>query len=70
MKGSLKTWIRPTRFPASGALSGLGYDFLAGCSTGTCIITARPLTSMVYTGIISWLLSGLIGRECQDKCSM
>ena len=70
MKDKLKTWIRPTLVTAAGALVGLGYYFLAGCSTGICIITSSPLTSMAYMGLIGWLLSGITGTGCRDKCNM
>ena len=70
MKDKLKTWIRPTLFTVAGALVGLGYYFLAGCSTGICIITSSPLTSMAYMGLIGWLLSGITGTGCRDKCNM
>ena len=70
MKGKLKMWIRPTLFTAAGALVGLGYYFLVGCSTETCIITSSPLNSMAYMGLIGWLLSGITGTGCRDKCNM
>ena len=62
--------MRPALFTAAGALAGLGYYFLVGCSTGTCIITSNPFTSMAYMGVIGWLLSGIVGTGCEDKCNM
>mgnify|MGYP005819653873 CR=1 FL=1 len=70
MGNRLKKWIRPALFTIGGALIGIGYYFLAGCSTGSCAITSTPLTSMAYMGIIGWLLSGIIGTGCKDKCNM
>ena len=70
MRDSLKKWIRPALFTVVGALAGLGCYFLAGCSTGTCIITSNPLLSMAYMGIIGWLLSGITETGDKDKCNM
>ena len=70
MKGRFKKWMRPALFTAACALAGLGYYFLVGCSTGTCIITSNPFTSMAYMGVIGWLLSGIVGTGCEDKCNM
>ena len=70
MKGRFKKWMRSALFTAAGALAGLGYYFLVGCFTGTCIITSNPFTSMAYMGVIGWLLSGIVGTGCEDKCNM
>ena len=70
MKNRLKKCLRPTLFIAAGALAGLGCYVLAGCTTGTCVITANPWTEMAYMGIIGWLVSGIIGTGCNDKCNM
>lgn len=70
MRDRLKKWIRPALFTAVGALAGLGYYFWVGCSAGTCIIASDPLTSMAYMGVIGWLLSGITGTRCKDKCNM
>lgn len=70
MRDSMKKWIRPALFTAAGALVGLGYYFLAGCSTGTCMITSSPLIIMAYMSIVGWLLSGIIGTRGKDECNM
>ena len=59
MKERMKKWLRPALFTLGGALVGLGYYSLVGCATGTCAITSSPLNSMVYMGLIGWLLSGV-----------
>ena len=48
----MKNWLRPALFILGGALAGLGYYALVGCSTGACAITSSPLRSMVYMGLI------------------
>ena len=64
MKKHMKKWLRPALFILGGALAGLGYYALVGCSTGSCAITSSPLNSMVYMGLMGWLLSGVLGSRC------
>ena len=64
MKKYLKKWLRPILFTAGGALAGLAYYALVGCSTGSCAITSNPFNTMVYTGLIGLLLSGSLGGCC------
>lgn len=70
MKENMKKWLRPALFTLVGALVGLGYYYFVGCSTGSCPITSNPVSSMVYMGLIGWLLSGAFGKECDGGCSM
>ncbi len=67
MRGIMKNWLRPALFILGGALAGLGYYALVGCSTGACAITSSPLRSMVYMGLIGWLLSIAL-RPCKSSC--
>lgn len=69
MKKSIKKWLRPVLFTLGGALTGFVYYTLVGCSTGTCAITSNPFTSMVYMGLIGWLLSGILGTGCKGTCN-
>lgn len=64
MKERMKEWLRPALFILGGGLVGLGYYYLVGCSTGTCVITSSPLTSMAYMALVGWLLSGVFGSSC------
>ena len=68
MRGRMKKWLRPALFTLGGGLAGLGYYYLVGCSTGSCIITSSPFTSMVYMGLIGALLSGALGPCCGGSC--
>lgn len=60
MREIMKKWLRPALFILGGALVGLVYYALVGCSTGTCAITASPLRSMVYMGLVGWLFSAAL----------
>ena len=68
MKEHIKNWLRPILFTLGGALVGLGYYAMVGCSTEACAITSSPLNSMVYMGLIGWLLSGVFGSSCKGSC--
>ena len=67
MKESMKMWRRPVLFALGGALAGLAYYNLVGCSTGFCAITSSPIRSMLYMGLMGWLLSGAFGTCCCEK---
>ena len=65
----LKKWIRPTLFTLGGALTGLAYNHFIGCAGGSCPITSNPFGSMLYMGLIGWLISGVFCRKC-GSCKM
>lgn len=69
MKEKTRKWLRPVLFTLAGALAGLGYYYIAGCSTGTCPITANPVITMLYMGVIGLLLSGIFQKEAKCKCN-
>ena len=69
MKEKGKKWMRPALFTIGGVLAGLAYYHFIGCATGSCPITSNPVSSMVYMGLIGWLLSGVFGKVCEDGCS-
>ena len=64
----MKNWLRPALFILGGALAGLGYYALVGCSTGACAITSSPFTSIIYMALVGWLLSSVFGSgNCQKN---
>ena len=63
MKKYLKKRLRPAVFTLGGALAGLGYYALVGCSTESCAITSSPVNTMLYMGLMGWLLSGIFGSQ-------
>ena len=70
LKRTIKKWLRPALFTLGGALTGLGYYYTVGCSAGSCPITSNPIITMLYMGLIGWLLSGVFGKECDGGCHM
>ena len=62
MKNISKRWLIPALFTAAGALAGLVYYRLFGCSSG-CLITSSPVGTMLYMALIGWLLSRLFTGE-------
>lgn len=69
MKEKLKKWMRPLLFTLSGVIVGYLYYRFVGCSTGSCAITSDPVNSMLYMGLMGWLLSGVFGKGC-SSCNM
>lgn len=43
-----------------GGVSGYFYWQQIGCSSGTCVVTSRPLNSTLYGAIMGYLIIGLI----------
>ena len=64
----MKKWIRSLLFVAAGALAGLGYYYLFGCS-GNCAIVSSPWMTMIYVGIIGGLLGEITKKE-KKTCNM
>lgn len=58
----MKRFVRLGLFAAAGALAGLGYYYLFGCS-GSCAVTSSPWMTMVYVGVIG----GLLGVVTEKK---
>ena len=56
----MKKWVRNKRFTLIGALlGGVGgfiYWRFVGCSSGTCLITSRPVNSILYFSLMGALL--------------
>ena len=50
-----------------GAIAGYLYWQQVGCSTGTCMITSKPLNSTVYGALMGALLFGLFKKEGGKK---
>jgi len=51
---------------AVGTIAGFVYWQQAGCSSGTCMITSKPVNSTVYGALIGLLLFGLFKKERKE----
>jgi len=67
MRKPVRNILRLSLFVAGGALAGLGYYYLFGCS-GNCAVTASPWVTMGYVGIIGGLLGAATQKE-ERKCN-
>jgi len=68
-KMKIRKWIRPVLFTLGGALVGLAYYRFIGCASGSCPITSSPFGSMLYMGLVGWLVSGIFSKE-RGSCKM
>jgi uncharacterized protein YcfJ len=48
---------------AVGAIAGYFYWQQIGCSSGTCMITSKPVNSTLYGALLGGLLFGLFKKE-------
>ena len=58
----MKKFVRLGLFVLMGALVGLGYYYLFGCS-GSCTVAASPWMTMTYVGIIGALLGEVTKKK-------
>lgn len=67
----MKKWFKNNALYITGALIGgfAGYVYWQqiGCSSGTCMITSKPLNSSVYGALMGSLLFGIFKREAKKQ---
>lgn len=67
----MKKWFKNNALFIAGALIGAiaGYIYWqqVGCSSGTCMITSKPLSSSVYGALMGALLLGLFKKETKKE---
>ena len=51
---------------ALGAIAGYLYWKLIGCSSGTCMITSKPINSTLYGAVMGYLVAGMFKFEKHD----
>jgi len=51
---------------AIGAIAGFFYWQQVGCSSGTCMITSKPLNSTIYGALMGSLLLGMFKKEKKE----
>jgi hypothetical protein len=46
-----------------GAIAGFLYWKFVGCSSGTCMITSRPINSTLYGALMGFLVAGIFTKK-------
>jgi uncharacterized protein YcfJ len=63
----MRKWFNNNKLYVAGAILGAIAGYLywqqVGCSSGTCMITSRPLNSTVYGALMGALLLGMFKKE-------
>ena len=65
MKKKINPWIRALLFTLGGSLLGLVYYKTIGCASGACPISSNPGGTMLYGGLLGFLLSGGFCSACR-----
>ena len=46
-----------------GAVAGFLYWKFIGCSSGTCMITSKPINSTLYGAVMGFLVAGIFKKQ-------
>ena len=46
-----------------GAVAGFLYWKFVGCTSGTCMITSKPINSTLYGAVMGYLVAGIFKKE-------
>jgi hypothetical protein len=46
-----------------GAIAGFLYWKFVGCTSGTCMITSKPINSSLYGALMGYLVAGIFKKE-------
>ena len=67
----MKKWFKTNALYVIGALTGAAAGFIywqqVGCSSGTCMITSKPLNSSAYGALVGSLLLGIFKKETKKQ---
>ncbi|MFM1928843.1 MAG: hypothetical protein RL387_171 [Bacteroidota bacterium] len=63
----MTTWILKNKLSLIGiligALGGFLYWNFIGCTSGTCMITSKPINSTLYGALMGYLLFNIFKKE-------
>lgn len=62
----LKKYIKDLIGISLGAIAGYLYWKFIGCSSGTCMITSKPINSTLYGAVMGYLVAGMFKFEKPD----
>lgn len=66
----MKKWYKNNRLyiigAVAGAVAGYFYWQQVGCSSGTCMITSKPLNSTLYGALMGSLLLGIFKKDKKE----
>jgi hypothetical protein len=69
----MKKWFNKNKLyiigAAGGAVAGLLYWNFVGCSSGSCMITSKPLNSSLYGAAMGALLLGMFQKNSSPVSS-
>lgn len=57
-----KHWLRIVGIIV-GAIGGFLYYYFVGCASGTCPITSNPYISVIYGGIMGYLVADMFKKK-------
>jgi glucose uptake protein GlcU len=67
----MKKWLNKNKLYLLGMLVGAIGGFLywkyVGCSSGTCMITSKPINSTAYGALMGALLFGMFKKENKQQ---
>jgi len=63
----MKKWMLEHKFILGGvllgALGGYAYYHFVGCTSGTCLISSKPLNSTLYFGVMGGLFMSIFKKK-------
>ena len=63
----MTNWIAKNKLSIIGIITGASAGFLywnfVGCSSGTCMITSKPMNSTLYGALMGYLLFNIFKKE-------
>lgn len=63
----MTNWIAKNKLSIIGIILGATAGFLywnfVGCTSGTCMITSKPMNSTLYGGLMGYLLFNIFKKE-------
>lgn len=67
----MKKWFKNNALyfigAAVGAITGYFYWKQVGCTSGTCMITSKPINSTLYGALMGALLFGIFKKENKKR---